>query len=387
MVSIVAMATDIMLPVLDQIGRDLNVVDPNDAQFVVTSLFVGFAVGQLVAGPLSDSFGRKPVIYVGYVIFIAGCLLSIFATSFSVMLLGRVLQGLGAAGPRIISISIVRDGYEGRAMARIMSIIMAVFILVPAVAPAIGQAVTLLAGWRATFALPLALAATAFLWFAARQPETLARNDWRAFSVPNIVSGIVEACSYRVMTGYTVATGLIFGAFLGYLSSAQQIFQVTFGTGQHFPLYFAVAAIALGAASVMNSMLVMRLGMRLLTHRALVATSLLSAAFLAPVVLLAGVPPLWLFMAWLLAIFFCMGILFGNLNALAMEPVGHMAGLGAALVGSISTIISLPLGGIVGATFDGGVTSLVTGFAACGLASLAVMHWIERPAPFAAQRK
>ena len=130
MVSIVAMATDIMLPVLDQIGRDLNVADPNDAQFVVTTLFVGFAVGQLVVGPLSDSFGRKPVIYAGYVIFISGCLLSIFATSFSAMLLGRVLQGLGAAGPRIVSISIVRDGYEGRAMARIMSIIMAVFILV-----------------------------------------------------------------------------------------------------------------------------------------------------------------------------------------------------------------------------------------------------------------
>lgn len=387
MVSIVAMATDIMLPVLDQIGRDLNVADPNDAQLVVTTLFVGFAVGQLLVGPLSDSFGRKPVVYAGYVIFISGCLLSIFATSFSVMLLGRVLQGLGAAGPRIVSISIVRDGYEGRAMARIMSIIMAVFILVPAVAPALGQAVASLAGWRSTFALPLVLAATAFTWFAARQPETLARDDRRAFSVANIVSGIVEACSYRIMIGYTVATGLIFGAFLGYLSSAQQIFTVTFGTGQHFPLYFAVAAISLGAASVMNSMLVMRLGMRLLTHRALVATSLFSAVFLVAAIFLGGVPPLWLFMAWLLAIFFCMGILFGNLNALAMEPVGHMAGLGAALVGSISTVISLPLGWVVGATFDGGVTSLVAGFAVCGLASLAVMRWVEQLAPFAAQRK
>ena len=383
MVAILAMATDIMLPALDTIGRDLDVADPNDAQLVVSSLFVGFAVGQLLVGPLADSFGRKPVIYAGYVIFISGCLLSMFATSFAMMLFGRVLQGLGAAGPRIISISIVRDGYEGRAMARIMSIIMAVFILVPAVAPAMGQGVMLLAGWRSTFAMPLLLAIIAFAWFAARQPETLAPDARRAFSLANIASAIAEACSDRVVIGYTIATGLIFGAFLGYLSSAQQIFTVTFGKGPQFPLYFAVAAIAIGAASVMNSMLVMRLGMRLLTYRALVGISVISAVFLVPTALAQGVPPLWLFMTWLLVIFFCTGILFGNLNALAMEPLGHMAGLGAALVGSIATFISLPLGWLVGNTFDGGVSSLVAGFAVFGCAAIAVMRWVERMAPFA----
>lgn len=383
MVAILAMATDIMLPALDTIGQDLDVADPNDAQLVVSSLFVGFAVGQLLVGPLADSFGRKPVIYAGYVIFIAGCLLSMFATSFALMLFGRVLQGLGAAGPRIVSISIVRDGYEGRAMARIMSIIMAVFILVPAVAPAIGQGVMLLAGWRATFAMPLLLAIIAFAWFAARQPETLAPDARRAFSLSNIASAIAEACSDRVVIGYTIATGLIFGAFLGYLSSAQQIFTVTFGKGPQFPLYFAVAAIAIGAASVTNSMLVMRLGMRLLTYHALVAMSVISTVFLIPVTLAGGVPPLWLFMTWLLAIFFCTGILFGNLNALAMEPLGHMAGLGAALVGSIATFISLPLGWLVGNTFDGGVSSLVAGFAVFGFVAIAVMRWVERMAPFA----
>lgn len=383
MVSITALATDIMLPVLDIIGRDLNVAVANDTQLVISFLFIGFAVGQLLVGPLSDTFGRKPVIYVGYVIFIAGCLMSIFSTDFTVMLAGRILQGFGAAAPRIVSVSIVRDGYEGRAMARIMSIIMAVFILVPAVAPAIGQAVNFLAGWRSVFAVPLVLAVVAFVWLAARQPETLTPDMRRPFSISGIMAAIIEICRDRVVMGYTIATGFVFGAFLGYLSAAQQIFIVTFDSGDYFPLYFAVAALSIGAASVMNSMLVMRLGMRLLTFIALAGVTVLSAAFLIPTMIADGVPAFWLFMVWLLAVFFFVGILFGNLNALAMEPLGKMAGLGAAFVGSVATFISLPLGWLVGDSFDGGVTSLVAGFAICCAASLLVMQWTERKTPFA----
>jgi len=375
MVSIVALATDIMLPALNIIGRDLGVADPNTPQLVISSLFLGFAAGQLIAGPLSDSFGRKPVIYLGYAVFVAGCVMSMFATSFAVMLAGRVLQGVGAAGPRIVTLALVRDGYEGRAMARIMSIVMAVFILVPAIAPAIGQGVIVLGGWRATFALLLALAVVAFVWFAVRQPETLAVEKRHVFSLSNIVAGLREACRIRTAIGYTVAAGLIFGAFIGYLSTAQQIFQTSYNTGSRFALYFGIAALAVGAASVVNARLVMRLGMRLLTWRALVGVTALSAAFLLPVGLADGVPPLWLFMAWLLATFFCMGIIFGNLTALAMEPLGHMAGLGAAMVGSLSTFISLPLGWAVGHAYNGGVLPLVLGFAALGMAALLVARW------------
>lgn len=378
MVSIVAMSTDVMLPALDIIGHDLKVADPNDTQLVVSSLFLGFAIGQVAAGPLSDSIGRKPVIYMGYVVFIAGCLLSIFSTSFAVMLVGRVLQGLGAACPRIVTLALVRDGYEGRAMARIMSIVMAVFIVVPAVAPAIGQGVIMISGWRATFVLLLALAVISFAWFALRQPETLPATARRAFSLPGIASGLMEACRHRAAVGYTIGAGLIFGAFLGYLSSAQQIFQTAYETGALFAIYFGAAALAIGSASIVNSKLVMRFGMRHLTWRALIGTTVVSACFLVPVALMQGVPPLWLFMSWLLANFFCVGIMFGNFNALAMEPLGHMAGLGAAFVGSVSTLISLPLGWAVGNSFDGGVTPLVAGFALLGAIALAVMIWAER---------
>ena len=378
MVSIMALSIDAMLPALGAISTDLKLANPNDAQLVVSAMFLGFAVGQIVAGPLSDSYGRKPVIYGGYVVFIAGCVMSLMASDFSMMLAGRVLQGLGAAAPRIVSIALVRDGYEGRAMARIMSIVMAIFILVPAIAPAIGQGVMLVADWRAIFGLLLVMALIAFVWFASRQPETLMPDARRKFSLSNIAGGMREAFGYRAMTGYTIAAGIVFGAFLGYLSSAQQVFQITYDTGQWFAVYFGGAALAIGAASIFNSKRVMQFGMRHLTWHALVGLTVVSALFFPIVMASNGVPSIWLFMAWLLMAFFCMGILFGNFNALAMEPVGHMAGLGAAVVGSLSTFISLPLGWAVGNAFDGTVMALVGGFAVLGGLSLGVMWWTER---------
>lgn len=379
-VSIVALATDIMLPALDRIGADLGVADPNDAQLVISSLFVGFAVGQLLAGPLSDSFGRKPIIYLGYAVFIAGCLISLLTTSFTWMLIGRALQGLGAAGPRIVAVALVRDGYAGRAMARIMSFVMAVFIFVPALAPAIGQVVISFSGWRATFALLLVTAATAFLWFALRQPETLAPAERRALSAASIAQGLAEIARTRLAVGYTIAMGTVFGAFLGYLNAAQQIFQSAYHTGTLFPVYFAGGAFSIGLASVVNARLVMRLGMRYLTWRALAAQTALGLGFLIAVLAFGGIPPIGLFMAWLALTFFCTGILFGNMNAMAMEPLGHMAGLGAAVVGAGATIVSLPLGWWIGASFDGTVTALVAGFAGLGLAGLLIMRWTERTA-------
>jgi len=378
MISIVAMATDIMLPALSVIGRDLEVARANDVQLVVSSLFAGFALGQLIAGPLSDSYGRKPVIYWGYAVFLVGCLLSVVAADLTTMLIGRILQGLGAAAPRVVLVSMVRDGYAGRAMARIMSIVMSVFILVPVAAPTIGQVIVNLSGWRATFLFLLVQAVVASLWFAVRQPETLAADNRRRFSLGAITRGAAEALSNRTVAAYTLSAGFIFGAFLSYLSSAQQVFQVTFGTGDLFPLYFAVAALSIGLASFTNSRLVMRFGMRVLTHAALIGVTALSGGFALVLLATGDVPPFGLF----LATFFCVGFLFGNLNALAMEPLGHMAGLGAALIGFASTFMSLPIGWFIAGRFDGGVLPLVAGFFASGLATLIVMRWCEGMAPF-----
>ena len=377
MISILALSIDAVLPAFDLIARDFKLANPNDAQLVLSAMFLGFAVGQLAVGPLSDCYGRKPVIYIGYVIFIVGCLVSLMAEDYNLHLSGRVLQGLGAAAPRIVGVALVRDGYEGREMARIMSIVMAIFILVPVVAPGVGQAVMLFADWRMIYVLFLAMALIAFIWFAVRQPETLTKPARHKFSVLGILTSIREAVGYRVLTGYTIALGIIFGAFLGYLNSAQAVFRTTFGAGDLFAVYFGFAALSIGAASVVNSALVVRLGMRYLTWRALVGITLLACVMAIGAIVYAGPIPLWLFMVWLLASFFCIGILFGNFYSMAMEPVGHMAGVGAAVVGSVSTFISLPLGWAIGVQFDGSIIPLTSGFAVSGILTLAVMWWTE----------
>ncbi len=378
MFSLVAMSIDGMLPALPAIGADLNVVDPNDTQLVVSSLFLGLAFGQLLAGPLSDSFGRKPIIHAGLVLFMVGCLLSIFAPSFEWMIAGRVLQGIGAAAPRIVTIALVRDQYEGRAMARIMSFALSVFILVPALAPALGQGILLIAGWRAIFMTFSVIALMTSVWFALRQPETLTPDRRSAFSVRRILAAAREVCTTRIAIGHTLATGLVFASFVGYLSSAQQIFQQTYGVGRWFPAYFAALALAIGAASVINGHLVIRHGMRKISITAVHLLACLALVLVLVAWSLDGVPPLWLFMSFFLSMFFCVGLLFGNLNALTMQPLGHIAGVGAAVVGFIATLISVPIGAAIGQAYDGTVMALSLGFLVFGAAALITMRWAQR---------
>ena len=378
MMSLVALSIDAMLPALPEIGQDLGVQRDNDSQLIISLLIFGMAIGQMIYGPLSDTTGRKPAVYAGFGLFIVGCLLSIFATNFPMMLAGRGLQGIGVAGPRIVTVAIVRDQFEGRAMARVMSFVMAVFILVPIIAPSFGQAMLIVTGWRAIFGSFLALTVVALIWFTLRQPETLTPERRRPFSLKRIGLAIREILGNRISFGYTLAAGLVFGAFLGYLNSAQQIFQQQYGLGRLFPLYFGMLAVSLGCASLANTRLVMRFGMRQLAIWALQLIGGFAIVFFAMAYVLSGHPPLWTLMIYLLLSFFCIGILFGNLNALAMEPLGHIAGVGAAVVGSLSTLISVLLGTVIGQSYNGTILPLVGGFALLGAASLAVMHWVER---------
>ena len=377
MISLVALSIDAMLPALPAIGADLGTAHANDTQLVVSSLLFGLAFGQLLYGPLSDSVGRKPPIYAGLALFMFGCLLSLFAPSFEWMLAGRFLQGVGAAGPRIVVVALIRDQYEGQAMARIMSLVMSVFIFVPALAPTVGQGILFVAGWRAIFGTFFAIALIALVWFAIRQPETLTPDHRAALSARRILMAAREVCTTRAAMGYTVAAGLVFAAFVGYLSSAQQIFQDTYLVGEWFPAYFAVLALAIGCASVVNARLVIRHGMHKLSNLAINGLTGLSVAFALVAWAADGVPPLWLFMGYFLATFFCVGILFGNLNALAMEPLGHIAGVGAAVVGFVATLISVPSGALIGRGYDGTVMALVGGFCVFGAAALITMRWAE----------
>jgi len=383
MMSLMAMAIDAMLPALAEMGRDLGVAHANQAQLVIAALLLGMTAGQLIYGPISDSVGRKPAIYAGLAMFVAGSALSMVATSFPLMLLGRMLQGFGAAGPRIVVVALVRDQYAGNAMARIMSLVLTTFILVPAVAPAIGQGILLVAHWRAIYGLLLVLGVVTLIWFALRQPETLPLERRVSFSLAKIMLGVRETCSHRVALGYTLGAGLVFGAFLGYINSSAQIFLSAYGVGRLFPLYFGGLALAIGGATYLNARLVMRYGMRRLASLAVSVIGGSSALFFAIAYAAGGHPPLWTLIVALAIVFFCFGMVFGNFNALAMEPLGHIAGVGAAVVGTITSIMSLVLGTLIGQAYDGTVLPLIGGFAVLGLGSLAAMRWAERGRPAA----
>ena len=253
--SLTALAIDAMLPALPAIGRELNVSHDNAPQLILSVLFFGLALGQLIIGPLSDSTGRKPIIYAGLGVFSIGCLLSMFATDFNTMLIGRFLQGLGAASPRVITMALVRDCYRGREMAKILSMTMLIFILVPMLAPALGQGMMALAGWRSIFTAFLILAVSVVVWFGLRMPETLPAEQRTRLVLTEQLSAIRAVLRHRQTIGYTVMTGFVFGAFLGYLNSAQQILQDQYQLGERFPLYFAILAFAIGAASWLNACL------------------------------------------------------------------------------------------------------------------------------------
>ncbi len=378
LMSLMALSIDIMLPAMAQIGQDLHVSSSNDNQLIISLLFLGFGLGMIFYGPLSDSFGRKPAIYLGLSIAIVGCTISLVAESYFIMLLGRFLQGLGLASARIITIALVRDLYHGNEMGKVMSLIMALFILVPILAPALGQGILFIAHWRMIFVFILALSMLVLLWFALRQVETIHQEDKTPFSLRNIGQNLWLILKNKEVMTYTVMSGFVFSAFLGYLNSAQQIFQEQYHLGVKFPLYFGTLAISVGLASLLNAKLVMKYGMHDMSKYALLMISLISILFFWFSSGTNGNPTLWQLMLYLAIVLFCFGILMGNLNGLAMEPLGHMAGIGASLVGAVSTFIAVPFGAVIGQSYALSVQPLISGFIIFSTLSLLVMFWLKQ---------
>tara|TARA_B100000408_G_scaffold96070_1_gene74147 strand:- start:619 stop:1833 length:1215 start_codon:yes stop_codon:yes gene_type:complete len=375
--SLAALSIDAMLPALPEITVSLGVTNRNDAQLVIGLFLLGNTVGQLLFGPLSDAFGRKPVIVAGLTLFLLGCFISVIADSFLILLLGRVLQGMGASGPRTVSVSMVRDLYSGRAMARIMSISMSIFILVPIIAPALGQSIMLIANWRYIFGATILFGFLGLVWLLIRQPETLADEHRRPIRLTTLLNGFITVCRSRTALGYSLAIGTVFGAFVGYLSSVQQIFQDTFQVGKWFPYLFATMALFIGAASLLNSRIVMRFGMQKIVTLAMGYSLVVSLVYLA-VCLLVDDPGLIGFMLWGTFSFFGFGLVFGNMNALAMESLGHIAGLGAAVVGFFSSFTAIVVGIPLGRAYDGTQLPLITGFTVLGMVGLGLVLWAGR---------
>lgn len=373
----VAISIDAMLPALEVIGRDLGVVDVNHTQYILVLIFAGMAVGQLVCGPLSDAKGRKKVLYGGLALYAVGSLVSLFATSMPVMLAGRLLQGLGVSGPYVSAVAIVRDKFSGEDMARVMSLVMMIFVAVPAVAPALGQLILFYATWHYIFALLFAVAVGMAVWVYFGLEETLPPEKRIPLRISDMAAGFREVLSTRVTAGYMVCMGLIFGGFIGYLNSTRQIFQDMFQQGAMFSAWFGGLAIIFGASSLLNSKIVQKYGMRPLCRMSAMAIIISSALFLVWCQTVG--PSLVAFIVYVSVPYFAMGLMFGNLNAIAMEPMGHIAGIASAVTGAVSSVISLCLGTFIGQMYDGTLTPVTLGFMGVAAVALLVMMRADRP--------
>lgn len=375
MMCLMALFIDSMLPALRQIGEEFDAIEGNYYQWVITSLMVGMGVGQLFYGPFSDAFGRKPAVYLGFVLLLIGTLISIFAPSFEWMLAGRVLQGLGAAGPRVMMVAIIRDRYAGPEMARIMSLVMTIFIFSPVVAPLLGQLVLLFAGWKAVFVMLLLISLATVIWFGFRQEETLAPENVREFSLKPILRGTKEVLAHPEALVYTLAGGLIHGALIGFLTSIQAILQGIYDTGAMMPVYFGMMAIGVAVSSFINSKLVYRYSLRTLVMIVFIFLTLTTSIEAGLLALFDLHPPLWVFIIMMSVTTFCFGLLFGNLNSLAMEPFGRLAGLASGTIGALNMIIGVLAGSVIGMSFNGTLIPMLTGFAVCSLVSLLLIRF------------
>jgi DHA1 family bicyclomycin/chloramphenicol resistance-like MFS transporter len=371
LISLTAMSIDIMLPSLPQIGAAFSVAHANETQQIITSYMVGLGFGQLVWGPLSDRFGRKLLLLLGLFVFVLGSLACLLAPAFGVMLAARMVQGFGGAAARVISVAIVRDLFAGRQMARVMSTVMTVFIAVPIFAPSVGQALAHVGNWRWIFYVLLAAGLIGMLWAGNRLSET-ARPGTASLG---FVAGCLAVLRNRVTLGYTIAGGFMFGCLVSYISSAQQIFVDVYGLGTWFPVMFGALASSLAVASFTNARLVQRLGMRRASHTALIA--LIAVSLAMTLASIAGRPPLAVFGPLMAGAFFCFGLIFANFNAIAMQPMAHVAGTAASLIGFFSTMTGAALGWFVGRMFDGTVRPISIGFLLLGIAAFVCVFTVE----------
>ena len=370
----VAFSIDAMLPLLARMGNELSPASPGDAQLVITVFVLGLGLGTFVAGPLSDRFGRKPIIVAGTALYMVAAVLAALSTSLEMLLAARLLQGLGASGPRVVSQAMVRDLYSGRQMARVMSFAMTIFVLVPAVAPLLGAQIGGFFGWRAIFWSFLVFGLTSALWLLIRQPETLPSEARTPLEPARLWAAMLEVLGHRRVMLYLVALCFSFAPMFVWLSSVSLIFDETFGRGAEFPYWFALVALLSAPASLLNAWVVVRFGMQRMILIALlvqisVALAMLALLRLGPNEAVAFAA----FIAFMTVHFFCVGLLFGNLNALALEPLGHVAGMASSILGGVSSVAAALIAMPIAAAFDGTPAPLAMGAVGCAVISLVCM--------------
>jgi DHA1 family bicyclomycin/chloramphenicol resistance-like MFS transporter len=382
----IAFSIDAMLPALPEIAASLSPEAPNRAQLVVASFVLGMGAGTLVMGPLSDALGRKPVILGAAGLYLAGAVLAWRAETLDALLIGRAIQGVGAAGPRVVALAIVRDLHAGRTMARIMSLVMTVFILFPAVAPLIGAGIIALAGWRAIFAAFVLFSLVSVGWLLLRLPETLPPEARRPVRPALIAEAVSEMLGRRTVVVSIAAQTLAFAMLFAMISTVQPVFDRSFDRAATFPVWFAAIAAFAASGSLLNAAIVERVGMRRIATTVLglqAAASLATAGLLWSGTLGPGAE-FALYVGWTASVFLLVGLTIGNLNALAMEPLGHVAGLAASVVGAVATIGAILVAAPIGLAFDGTPRPVALGVGLCAAGAYGLLRLLRDPAPASA---
>ncbi|WP_282089218.1 MFS transporter [Aquimarina algiphila] len=364
---------NMLLPAFDSMSKSLKLNDKSQIQLSVSLLYLGTGISQLFYGALADAFGRKKVIYIGYVLFLIGCLISFLSWNIHILLVGQIVQGIGLGAPRVLSITIARDKFIGKKMAKIISLVVAINVIVPIISPILGKLILETSTWRMLFITFFCFGLIAFSLFGFRIKETLPIEKRKGVTFKHILSATLEIIKNKKSIGYTTIAGLFSGVFIAYLNLSQEIFEFQYQLGSQYPFYFGFLAFSIGLALVFNAKLVEKLGMKLLVKSAIICSIIVS------MIILEFQQPLslWVFILFMFLLLFSYGILVGNLTSLAMIPFGHIAGIGSSIIGSISTLVAVPLSIIVGAYYDGTTSILVFSFFTIGIISILIYRFID----------
>lgn len=381
LMALVGLSMDIMLPAFGDIAHDLAISKPTHIQYVVISFIFGMVFGELVFGPLADAIGRKKIILIGLAIYALGALMALLSNSFEMLIIGRIIQGIGVSGPKIGTRALIRDLFEGVAMARLMSIIFGVLVLVPMVAPLLGQFIIQAANWRVLFAGFIIISISLAIWLATRQTETLTADKRIPIALKSLTENAALILKHPHAMAYMLCAGFIFGTQLCYIALAHSLFVDLYKVGNQFPLYLALVAIGMGVGSFGNASLVKRFGMHKMLSTALVSMIVLSIGFLLLSHLYEGVPPFISFMIYCCLVFLAIGIIFGNVNALGMQYLGRVAGLASSLFASISSLVAVIMSSLFGSFYNDTTLPLALMFAFAASAAYLLIFMVQKARP------
>ncbi len=367
----IALAVDMMLPALDAIALDLSLHDPAQKPGIILSIFAGLVIGQLFFGPLSDAIGRYPSILIGMGIFLVGTVICALSGNYATLIMGRLIQGFGASAARIVTQAMIRDRFSGTEMARVMSFVMTIFIVIPVFAPMAGQVILWFGDWHLLFVSLGVFSGGITLWFGMRQPETIRYR--LPFSIQRLKEAAVFVVKSHKSMRFTVAAGISFGGLLSYLASAQPIFQTLYQTGEWFPVLFGLSAAFIALSSMVNAQIVRRYGMERICRIAFV-TQITWTAIHVAALLFIGSMNLLFWMIYITPVLFLMGLTFSNLQAVAMEPMGHIAGIASTVIGSMMTGLSLVVGFGFSLLFENDIMTLLVTFMITGVLARVLIH-------------